>query len=679
MAADAASGDGQEKVIAVAKHIVSSLASSKNAAEDMIRILSGFDNRLSTINDLILPSADDGGGCPDGDDFGASEAELRLEAAEKVILRWDASDSFVWESSSPEDAEEYRAAVGDLIRLTGYKTSPGGCSGSPDGLVNRADIALQMAMSRLEEEFSNLMVRNAVPLDSNDLSSSIRRLSISFASDIGEPIEYFESSVEDENQHHQQSPPQHQEGSPEDRSGRSLVDERSLDLIHPEVVPDLIAIAELMIWAKYDRELHQVYCTVRRDILEECLSILGIDRMSIEEVQRIEWRMLDDKMKKWIQALKIVVRVLLWGEKRLCDQILASSEELKEECFTETVKGSVMQLLNFGDAITICQRSAEKLFRILDMYEVLADVLPDLQTLFVGDSEDLVCVEAEGVLHRLGDAAKGTLMEFGSAIKGESSRKPTQWCEIHPMTRYVMNYGRLLADYMNTINLLLDDGTTSSDQGNSEVHDNRNTDGETFESTTPLGRHMVLTISYLESNLDEKSKIYEDGAMQYIFLMNNILYIVNKVKDSDLGKLLGDHWIRKRRSQIRQYATAYLRTSWTKVLSCLKDEGMGSGSSSSVSKVTLKEKFKSFNLAFEEIYRVQTTWKVPDPQLQEELRISISERVIPAYRAFMGRYGSQLDGGRYATKYIKYTPDDLESQLSDLFEGLSGATPKKKT
>ncbi|XP_074568478.1 exocyst complex component EXO70B1-like [Curcuma longa] len=678
MEAAAASGDGQEKVIAVAKHIVSSLASSKNAAEDMIRILSGFDNRLS---DLLVPSADDGGSCPDGDGFGASEAELRLEAAEKVILRWDASDSFVWESSSPEDAEEYLAAVGDLIRLTRYKTSPGGCSGSAHDLVNRAEIALQMAMSRLEEEFSNLMVRNAVPLDSNDLSSSIRRLSLSFASDIGEPIEYFESSVEYENQHHQQqqSPPQHQEASPEDRSGRSLVDERSLDLIHPEVVPDLTAIAELMIWANYDRELHQVYCTVRRDILEECLSILGIDRMSIEEVQRIEWKMLDDKMKKWIQALKIVVRVLLWGEKRLCDQILASSEVLKEECFTETVKGSVMQLLNFGDAITICQRSAEKLFRILDMYEVLADVLPDLQTLFVGDPEDLVCVEAEGVLHRLGDAAKGTLMEFGSAIQRESSRKPTQWCEIHPMTRYVMNYVRLLADYMNTINLLLDDGTTSSDQRNSEDHDNRNTDGETFESTTPLGRHLVLTISYLESNLDEKSKTYEDGAMQYIFLMNNILYIVNKVKDSDLGKLLGDHWIRKRRSQIRQYATTYLRTSWTKVLSCLKDEGMGSGSSSSVSKVTLKEKFKNFNLAFEEIYRVQTTWKVPDPQLREELRISISERVIPAYRAFMGRYGSQLDGGKYATKYIKYTPEDLESELSDLFEGLSGPTPRKKT
>ncbi|CAL9040438.1 unnamed protein product, partial [Musa banksii] len=679
MAAAAARADGQEKVIAAAKHIVSSLATSKNAAEDMIRILSGFDNRLSTINDLFAPSSDRSGGGADvdGDGRDLSVAELRLEAAQKVVLRWDASDSLLWESC-PEDAEEYLAAVDCLISLAELSTSTGAGAGAAEDLVGRAEIALQMAMSRLGEEFRHLMVRNAVPLDSNDLCSSIRRLSLSFASDSGDAIEDFESSVDDEHHHHQPTP-QQEEGSPEDRSGSSLMDDRNLDLIHPEVVADLKAIADRMIEAKYDREHRHVYCTVRRDILDEHLSILGVDRISIEEVQRIEWRMLDDKMKKWIQAVKIVVRVLLWGERRLCDQILAASEELREECFAETTKGFVMQLLNFGDAIVICQRSSEKLFRILDMYEALADVLPDLHALFAADPKDLICDEADGILKRLGDAVKGTLMEFGNAIQKEPSRKPTQGGEIHPMTRYVMNYVKFLVVYINTLNILLDDGgVCGTDEGCSEGWENKNTDGENFENMTPLGRRMLLIISYLESNLDEKSKVYEDGAMWYIFLMNNILYIVNKVKDSELGRLLGDHWIRRHRSQIRQYATSYLRTSWTKVLSCLKDDGYGSGSSSSISKVALKEKFKNFNMAFEEIYRVQTTWKVPDPQLREELRISISEKVIPAYRSFMGRFGGQLEGGRHG-KYIKYTSDDLESHLSDLFEGLPGLTPRKKT
>ncbi|MCI13468.1 exocyst complex component EXO70B1-like, partial [Trifolium medium] len=175
-------------------------------------------------------------------------------------------------------------------------------------------------------------------------------------------------------------------------------------------------------------------------------------------------------------------------------------------------------------------------------------------------------------------------------------------------------------------------------------------DGSQLEALSPLGRQILLLMSELEYNLDEKSKLYEDSALQQVFLMNNLYYLVRKVKDSDLRGLLGDDWVRKRRGQVRQYATGYLRASWSKALSCLKDEGIG-GSSNNASRVALKERFKNFNACFEEIYRVQTAWKVPDDQLREEMRINISEKVIPAYRSFMGRFSGQLEG-RHAGKYI---------------------------
>ncbi|GKC30376.1 exocyst complex component EXO70B1 [Tanacetum coccineum] len=69
---------------------------------------------------------------------------------------------------------------------------------------------------------------------------------------------------------------------------------------------ELKAIADRMFRAGYEKEYGQVFSNVRRYVLDECLAILGVEKLSIEEVQRIEWNVLDEKMKKWIQAFNVV-------------------------------------------------------------------------------------------------------------------------------------------------------------------------------------------------------------------------------------------------------------------------------------------------------------------------------------------------------------------------------------
>lgn len=633
--------EGQDRVLATAQQIVKSLNINTKATEDMILILSSFDNRLSNITDLMEGGAGD-----------------RFVSAEKIILRHDSGGlgepssrgSSPWEDSSTE-AAEYLEAVDTIIQLTEELNIQ---SDADSEIMDRAENALQLAMSRLEDEFDHILIRNTVPLDIDRLYGSIRKGSFSFPSNGIEIGDDFESYREDDDggsgsgYHHERGP--------------SLGGDVFVDLIHTEAIKELKAIADRMIRSGYEKECCQVYSNVRRDVLNECLSILGVERLSIEEVQKIEWKVLDEKMKKWIQAIKIVVKVLLYGEKRLCEQVFSESELIKEISFVETTKGCVMQLLNFGEAVAIGQRSSEKLFRILDMYDAVADVFPDFETLFTYESGELVCNEVKVVLTGLGEAAIGTFIEFENAVKGENSKRALQGGEIHPVTRYVMNYIKLLVDYSDSLNTLLP---------NSQEHDpspKELDDIDSGDTLSPISCRLLSLITSLEANLDEKSKLYDDNALGYIFLMNNILYIVQKVKNSELRNLLGDRWIRKHRGQIRQWHTSYLRAAWGKALLCLKDEGIGGGSSSA-SKLVLKEKFKNFNACFEEIYRVQSLWKVPDDQLREELRISISEKVLPAYRAFVGRHGSQFDSGRNAGKYVKYSPDDLENHLLDLFEG----------
>jgi exocyst complex protein 7 len=103
----------------------------------------------------------------------------------------------------------------------------------------------------------------------------------------------------------------------------------------------------------------------------------------------------------------------------------------------------------------------------------------------------------------------------------------------------------------------------------------------------------------------------------------------------------------------------------------LRDEGLHvSGSfSSGVSKSALRERFKTFNAMFEEVHRTQATWLIPDSQLREELRISMSEKLIPAYRSFLGRFRSHIESGKHPENYIKYSVEDLESAVLDFFEG----------
>lgn len=671
--------EGDERVIATAQQIVRSLATTETMTKDMLRILSNFDNRFSSMTERL------------GTDT-VSDIEERLASAEEVVLRWDgncseaARESMIWEGP-PDEAASYLQAVDEVQRLTESLESISLTENDNDEsnnndfhgseLLDRAQNVLQIAMARLEEEFQNILVQQGEIFEPERLYQMIHGpvSRVSFCSSRHEdmPDVASISSGEGEGDHDEDA--QNLLGNT-DNSGDLII-----DLIRPEVIPDLKDIAERMVASKYERECCQVYSTVRREILDEGLRRLGIEKLSIEEIQKMDWETLEGKIKKWNQAVKIAVQVLLGSEKRLCVQIFEQLGSIQDTCFVETAKGAIMQLLNFAEAIAISRRSPERLFRILDMYESLSDLLPAIKSIFSDESCACIRAEADGILTRLGEAAKGTFVEFENAIQRDTSKTPIPGGAIHPLTRYVMNYIKFLFDYTDIFKQLIDEKNEAIPRQLSDgfiefAEEDRQVDlSNPTPNQTPLARRLLSITSLLESNLEGKSKLYKDIALSHLFMMNNIRYIVQKVKGSELRTLLGDDWIRRRSGQVRQYATNYQRSAWRKVLSCLRDEGIyiGGSSSSKVSKEALKDRFKSFNAMFEEVYRNQTAWFVPDPQLRVELRISIEEKLLPAYRAFLGRFRMHLEGVRHAERYIKYSPEDLENFILDLFEGSPGS------
>lgn len=636
-----------DRVLAVAQHIVKTLGTSKNPTDDMIRLLSEFDIRLSTprMAEILKEKGE----------IRISDIEERLNSAQEKVMSWDSDNSMIWECG-PDEASEYLLAVNEVRQLI----EDLGCltlneDQKENEFLSRAHTVLQMAMARLEEEFSHMLAQNRQTFEPEHVSFRSSEDDI-----VDEDSTY---SIDDAPSEESQMK------LPRDISKGS--EEFIIDLVHPDVIPDLKRIADLMFTSNYNAECCQAYITIRKDALDECLFILEIEKLSIEEVVRMEWSFLNTKIKKWIRAMKIFVRVYLSSEKRLCDQIFGDFGSVSQTCFVETSKGSIFQLLNFGEAIAISPRSSEKLFRILDMYEGLADLLPDIDALFSDEAGSSVRIESHEVLRRLADCVRGTITEFDNAVRTNTSTTPFAGGAVHHLTKYVMNYLKLLTDYSDTLNLLLnnyaEDTLQSSSNSNATVHGNNEL--STSCSVSSMARSLQSVISTLETNLDAKSRLYKDSSLQHFFLMNNIYYMVQKVKGSDLGALLGDNWIRKHNGIFQQHALSYERASWSLILSFLKEEGLCNQGSTTVSTTVLKERFKSFNLTFEEIYKSQTAWLIPDQQLRDDLKISISLKILQAYRTFLGRYASILEGGRYGDRYIKYSADDLQNYLLDLFEG----------
>ncbi|KAH7447565.1 hypothetical protein KP509_01G111900 [Ceratopteris richardii] len=426
-------------------------------------------------------------------------------------------------------------------------------------------------------------------------------------------------------------------------------------------------------------ECCQVYTSIRKSVLEYNLSRVGMEKLGMDSVQKMSWESLELRIKKWIMAVKVAVRVLYPSEKVLCNQVFNGLRQLAESSFLELSRGSVMQLMCFAEAITISRRCPEKLFKILDMYETLSDLLPAMHAVFSDELCLFIRDETRRTVMRLGEAARAIFVEFENAIQRESSKISVPGGAIHPLTRYVMNYIWLLYCYVGPLNRLLGEKKKEKpklaeleNQVSSYFHED---DGDNFaDKLSPLGVQIVWLTVLLECNLDGKSKFYKEIALGYLFLMNNVHYIVQKVKKCELSSLVGKDWIEKQSNQVRQHATNYLRASWKKLLSFLQDEGFHVGGtffSGGNSKNVLKDRLRCFNCLFEELHRTQSTWIVPDAELREELRISIEEKVIPAYRSFLTRHQSIINSGRGQHKYIKYTPEDLERCLRDLFEGNS--------
>lgn len=627
--------NGEEKLLAVARHIAKTLGHNDDMADDILQIFSNFDGRFSRekLSEKMT----------EGDPRTCAALEHTLKTLHRQISQHMESDHPIWadsvESSAFLDAiDELIATIREWNQMAGEKTV--------SACLVQAEDLLQQAMFRLEDEFRSLIERGGEAFElRRGFGNGDSTGNLSFDSEDDEGGGLTGDGEDD------QIPIAHP------ISDYDIV----IDALPSGTIKDLHEIAKRMVIAGFGKECSHVYSSCRREFLEESFSRLGLQKLSIDEVQKMAWTDLEDEIDRWIKALNVALRIFFPSERRLCDRVFFGFSSAADLSFMEVCRGSTIQLLNFADAVSIGSRAPERLFKILDVFEAMRDLMPEFEVVFSDQYCSFLRNESVTIWKRLGEAIRGIFMELENLIRRDPAKAPVPGGGLHPITRYVMNYLRAACRSREILEQVFEESILSS--GDYRKVDDRS-------SSTSLSVQVAWIMELLESNLEAKSRIYRDPALCSVFMLNNGRYVVQKVKDSELGSLLGEDWIRKHTAKIRQYHVNYQRSSWSKVLGVLKSDN-GSLASNVASK-SMKEKLKLFNIYFDEICKSQSTWVIFDDRLRDELKTAVAGNLLPAYKNFLGRFQSVQESGRQAEKHIKYNVEDIEARIGELFQDGGG-------
>lgn len=581
--------------------------------------------------------------------FSDSVLERTLEIAEPIIMKWDPDTSTFASVTSlfyenRRESKDFIKWVNNVHKSMHMYVAEN--SSYKDNKLVRGQNLMQIAMKRLQKEFYQILSTNRAHLDPESISA---RSSLTSRASTMSSMSDFEDD----------------DGDDEIRIAGDSISE--VELVSRIAMTDLKLIADCMISSGYGKECVTIYKPMRKSIIDEAIYRLGVDKMISSKIHKMDWEVLEIRIQNWLNAMKVAMETLFNGERILCDQVFAASEPIRESCFTDISKEGALVLFGFPELVVRSRKkSPEKVFRLLDMYTAIASNWPGIESIFSFESISAVRSQALNTLIKLADSVRIEITEFESSIQKDKSKSPIAGAGIHHLTIDVMNYLSLLADYSNVLADILADYPPPPKSSLPESYFDVSDSDDSPEPSTLL--RFAWLILVLLCKLDVKARHYKDVSFSYLFLANNLQYVVVRVITSNLKYVLGDDWISKHEAKVNQFAANYERIGWDHVIKSLPDDPKAVTSPEEV-----KDCFKKFSTLFEQTYRKQSVCVVPDSKLRNEIKRSIAGKIMPVYREFYDTYSLTMERERNFVNVVKFAPDDVGHQLSNLFFGTAGA------
>ncbi|XP_019616759.1 PREDICTED: exocyst complex component 7-like isoform X3 [Branchiostoma belcheri] len=365
---------------------------------------------------------------------------------------------------------------------------------------------------------------------------------------------------------------------------------------------------------------------------------------------------------------------LMQSESKLMEGVIPRGDHNKifEQLVQQSMDGVVADVENIATSAKRCigKHDYSAVLSIFPVLKHLRAINPDYEKALEGTEQGHKLPSLMSTLDTTGAKA---LEEFIDSIKNDPDKQSNMPKDgtVHELTSNAMIFLQNLLEYLHTAGgMLAAQDPAGRDMQAAEVNERK------------LSIYIGKVLGALQLNLENKAKGYDDPALTAIFLLNNYHYILKTIKSSGLLQVvvlqtsdIVEHYEDIIREQKRLYSK-----SWSGVLRHILEISGKTVSQQRAApqmgkkfklkdkeRQTIKDRFKGFNQEFDDIYRTQKGYAIPDHELRQSLRNDNKEFILPAYTAFREKY-EPMQFTKNPEKYIKYSAEEVSATIDRFFD-----------
>jgi len=351
-------------------------------------------------------------------------------------------------------------------------------------------------------------------------------------------------------------------------------------------------------------------------------------------------------------------------------------EKHQRAAFDTIIQTALDSVVNEGELLAVAARknvTRHEFTAVLSIFPIvthLRTVKPDFDLILEG-CQAATRFKLTKLLSTLDSTGAKALEEFTDSIKNDKSTNMPKDGTVHELANHTIIFLEHLLEFGETAGaMLLMHGEKAKPSAVITPENCRK----------KVADYMTRVLSALGLNLSNKAETYSDLILKPVFMINNLNYIIKSLERTGLLKFIVSSWNEDIKnyyySQIMEQKKEY-SACWSKVLhyvlemdkpmSLHKTHGSDTVKLKDKERQIIKDKFAGFNKEIEEVLRIQKAYAMPDSELRKTMILENKEYMVPRYSLFYNKY-CNLNFTKNRGKYIKYTPEDLEKVLDQLFD-----------